>query len=261
MLKKLANLMRKPALEAGGYAMPEGIRAYAIGDIHGRLDLLEQMMTHIERDVAVNTTQNVIKIVFLGDYIDRGPQSCAVIERLIQIRQHSPHVICLMGNHEEILLNIIHGRSDDKMIDSWLGYGGRETLASYGISSRVLYSDNIDDITQAARTSIPKAHADFLASLDFNIGYGDYFFVHAGIHPARPLTEQRTQDFLWIREPFLGYTEPLEKMIIHGHSISRAVEERVHRIGIDTGAYATGKLTAIILENNTRRFIETSYAG
>jgi serine/threonine protein phosphatase 1 len=259
MLKKITNFMRPAAAESLIYQTPEALRLYAIGDIHGRADLLEQMLNLIERDVAMNPTDATTKCIFLGDYVDRGPSSADVVERLIQVRGHSPHIICLMGNHEETMSLVLQGDVDPNIIDSWLGYGGRETLASYGVPSRILYSDDIDEIANAARSCVPKSHVEFFATLDLNVGFGDYFFVHAGIHPARPLSEQRAHDFMWIREPFLSHTAPLEKMIVHGHSISRAVEERSHRIGIDTGAYATGKLTAVVLEGNTRRFIETAY--
>ncbi len=261
MLKKLTNFMRPVPAVPLNYQTPEATRLYAIGDIHGRADLLEQMLTLIERDVSVNPTDAITKCIFLGDYVDRGPSSADVVERLIQVRGHSPHIICLMGNHEETMSMVLQGSVDSKIIENWLGYGGRETLASYGVPSRILYSDDIDEIADATRASVPKTHAEFFASLDLNVGFGDYFFVHAGIHPARALHEQRTNDFMWIREPFLSHDAPLEKMIVHGHSISRSVEERAHRIGIDTGAYATGKLTAVVLEGNSRRFIETTYSG
>jgi serine/threonine protein phosphatase 1 len=259
MLKKLARMIGAGAQPAAQPQVPADTRIYAIGDIHGRADLLEQLLELIERDAAMLPAPATVTCIFLGDYVDRGPHSAQVVERLIQMSAHSTDIICLLGNHEDVLRDVLAGKADSKTLDSWLGYGGRETLASYGVNSRLLYADDFDQIAAAARAAVPPSHAAFLQQLQLSVTLGDYFFVHAGIHPARSISDQRPQDMIWIREPFLSYDRPLEKMIVHGHSISRTVEERVHRVGIDTGAYATGRLTAIVLEGSSRRFLETSY--
>jgi serine/threonine protein phosphatase 1 len=249
-------LQPKPAEPVARTA--EATRIYAIGDIHGRLDLFEQILALIEQDMAVNATSAAMQLVLLGDYVDRGLQSSEVVDRILALRNDMPNLTCLKGNHEDVLLQVAMGVADEDMIASWLGYGGRETLASYGISSRILYSDDIATIADLARQVIPDSHREFLRHLPLYHENGDYFFVHAGVHPARTLTAQRDHDLMWIREPFLSWKEDFGKTVVHGHSISTNVETRTNRIGIDTGAYATGKLTAIILEENTRRFLETA---
>jgi serine/threonine protein phosphatase 1 len=234
-----------------------GKRVYAVGDIHGRLDLLEQMLSLIEQDQSAHPTDMPAHLVLLGDYVDRGLQSSDVIDRILLLREELPHLTCLRGNHEDILLQIAEGSADDDMLTSWLSYGGRETLASYGVSSRILYGDDIATIADLARQVVPATHKNFLRTLPLSHSDGDYLFVHAGVHPARDIDAQRDHDLMWIREPFLSWKEDFGKTVVHGHSISTNVEVRPNRIGIDTGAYATGKLTAVVLEHNSRRFLET----
>jgi serine/threonine protein phosphatase 1 len=250
-------LQREPAAFTSRAA--DDVRIYAIGDIHGRLDLLEQLLARIEQDEAVNPTPAISQLVFLGDYVDRGLQSCEVIDRLMMLQtQNQKNVpVFLRGNHEDVLLHVAQGTADPEMLISWLGYGGRETLASYGVSSRLLYGDDIDAVTAAARKVVPDAHLAFLSNLDLSYDSGDYMFVHAGVHPARALTDQREHDLLWIREPFLSSREDFGKIIVHGHSITTTVDIKPNRIGIDTGAYATNKLTALVLEATTRRLLAT----
>jgi serine/threonine protein phosphatase 1 len=237
------------------------LRIYAIGDIHGRLDLLEQLLARIDQDQVDYRTAAEIQLIFLGDYVDRGMQSAEVIERLMVLKNESGSArspVFLRGNHEDVLMHVSQGRADTEMLLSWLGYGGRETLASYGVSSRLLYGDDTDAIVAAARKAIPQTHLAFLASLPLHHENGDYIFVHAGIHPGRPLDQQRDQDLLWIREPFLSSRVDYGQIIVHGHSISTEVEIRPNRIGIDTGAYATNRLTSLVLESNSRRLLATT---
>ncbi len=256
MKKLIAKLLNRKAPDIRA-KVAEGSRIYAVGDIHGRLDLLEQMLALIEQDQATQATTATSQIVLLGDYVDRGLQSAEVIERIMQLREEMPSLTCLRGNHEDILLQIAMGAADEDMLASWLGYGGRETLASYGVSSRLLYSDDFAALADIARQVVPASHLQFLHSLPLHCTSGDYLFVHAGVHPARPIDQQRDHDLLWIREPFLSWKEDFGKIVIHGHSISVDVELRRNRIGIDTGAYATGKLTAVVLEQNRQRFLST----
>ncbi len=238
-------------------SVADGARIYAVGDVHGRLDLLEQMLALIAQDQQTTPTQSTAQLIFLGDYVDRGMQSSDVIDRLLLLREEMPDLICLRGNHEDVLLQVTDGTADEDMLAGWLSYGGRETLASYGVPSRLLYADDMAEIAEVAQKAVPQAHQHFLRSLPLMHDSGDYLFVHAGVHPARALDAQRDHDLLWIREPFLSWPDDFGKTIVHGHSISPTVEVRANRIGIDTGAYATGKLTAIVLEQNSRRFLST----
>jgi serine/threonine protein phosphatase 1 len=241
----------------------DGVRIYAIGDIHGRLDLLEQLLARIEQDQSANRTAHAVQLIFLGDYVDRGMQSAEVIERLMLL-QSAPATIAMLapvflrGNHEDVLLRVAQGAADEDMLGGWLGYGGRETLASYGVSSRLLYGDDLDAITTVAAQVVPDSHRQFMASLSMRHESGDYLFVHAGVHPGRALDDQRDHDLLWIREPFLSSRTDFGKIVVHGHSISMDVQIKPNRIGIDTGAYATNRLTALVLEGNTRRLLATA---
>lgn len=256
MKKLISRLLSRKAPDIKAH-VADGARIYAIGDIHGRLDLLEQMLVLIEHDQAANQTNATSSIILLGDYVDRGLQSAEVIDRIMALRQEMTTLTCLRGNHEDVLLQVAMGAADENMLASWLSYGGRETLASYGVSSRLLYSDDMAALADIARQVIPDTHRQFLHSLPLQVINGDYLFVHAGIHPARPVDQQRDHDLLWIREPFLSWKEDFGKVVVHGHSISVDVEIRSNRIGIDTGAYATGKLTAVVLEQNQQRFLAT----
>jgi serine/threonine protein phosphatase 1 len=225
----------------------------AIGDIHGRLDLLTSLLLRLERELKAGA-----QLLFLGDYIDRGPASAGVIDRLIALAQERPDTVFLRGNHEQVLIDLLEPTPDPRLLDGWLTYGGRETLASYGVGSRLVYSDDSAALQDAVQTKVPYAHRQFLARTAMRHEAGDYLFVHAGVDPYRPLDDQRDKDLLWIREPFLSYDQAIGPMVVHGHSISKAVEERAHRIGIDTGAYATGKLTALVLDGQQRRIVQTS---
>ena len=226
--------------------LPDGIRIYAIGDVHGRADLLEQVFTRIDTHIAAYPVDRPIQVL-VGDYIDRGPNSREVLERLIE-RARSSEMVLLKGNHETLVLEFLRNPS---MLQSWSQMGGLETLMSYGLTPSL----NADAKTQkelaiALRAALPKSHFMFLEGLRSSFSCGGFFFAHAGVRPGVPLAEQSETDLLWIRDEFLRYEGKFDKIVVHGHTPVRAVDMRPNRINIDTGAYATGKLSCITIERN-----------
>lgn len=239
---------------------PEGARdrrAYVVGDVHGRLDLLDQLIDKIHADIAEREPVETL-LVFLGDLIDRGPASKQVVERLRTYGHQGVRTIFLLGNHEEVLLRILEG--DASLIPSWLRFGGANTLESYGIDALVLASLPDDAAIAKLRKAVPSEHVEFLKSFVDTCRFGDYLFVHAGVRPGIPLEEQRQSDLRWIREPFLSDGTAHGFVVVHGHSISLEIEERKNRIGIDTGAFATDVLTALGIEGTERWYLDTRAA-
>lgn len=231
-----------------------GWRAYVIGDIHGRLDLLDRLLEKINDDLHRRPSRKT-QLVLIGDLIDRGPQSAQVIERLRTYRRHGVRPIFLLGNHEEVLLRILAG--DTSVVQSWLQFGGTECLRSYGVSPSELRGQPNEEVAATIRKAIPVAHAEFLKSFIDTCRFGDYLFVHAGIRPGVELDQQRQSDLRWIRDPFLLDESDHGFIVVHGHTIRSEVEERPNRIGIDTGAYRTGVLTALVIDGSVRRTIDT----
>lgn len=232
----------------------EGYRAYVVGDVHGRLDLLEALLGKIEADIGARRGTEVV-LVFVGDLIDRGPSSAGVVERLRNYQKDGVRTIFLLGNHEEVLLRILAGEAE--LISGWLRFGGAECLRSYGVDPAQL--KGLDDAQALAliEGAIPPEHVEFLRSFGDTFRFGDYLFVHAGVRPGVELAAQSQKDLRWIREPFLLDHSDHGFVVVHGHTISSEVEELPNRIGIDTGAYATGILTALVIDGGTRRFIDT----
>ena len=234
-------------------ALPPGYRLYAVGDVHGRDDLLAELLAQIEADSAERGRAKLV-VVFLGDLIDRGPSSREVVERL---RTYSParvRPVFLAGNHEEVLLKILDGEA--RLIADWLRFGGAECLASYGVDAAALRRLPSGQALETVRKAVPAPHAEFLRGFDDTFRAGDYLFVHAGIRPGIPLEQQARSDLRWIREPFLKDGSEHGFTVIHGHTISEQVEERANRIGIDTGAYRSGVLTALGLEGQERWYLQ-----
>jgi serine/threonine protein phosphatase 1 len=231
-----------------------GHRAYVVGDIHGRLDLLDQLLAKIDVDLEARPVRKTM-LVFVGDLIDRGPQSAQVIERLRTYRRAGVRPIFLLGNHEEVLLRILRG--DQSLISSWLRFGGVQCLKSYGVDAGTLGSADDAATLAAIRAAVPEEHVQFLESFIDTCRFGDYLFVHAGIRPGVELEQQTQTDLRWIREPFLFDETDHGFTVVHGHTISPQVEERGNRIGIDTGAYRTGVLTALVIDGSERHFIDT----
>jgi Calcineurin-like phosphoesterase len=226
--------------------VPNGVRIYAIGDIHGRADLLDELLKRIDTDLETNPVSHSIE-VFLGDYIDRGPASRQVLDQLVA-RSQTNQTVFLKGNHENLLTRFV---TNPPMLQTWQELGGLETLMSYGI----IPSINANAATQAQLATqfdlvLPKVHRRFIDDLKSSFTCGDFFFVHAGVRPGIPLAKQREEDLLWIRQDFLLYENDFDKIIVHGHTPVLQPDIRPNRINIDTGAYATGQLTCLMLEDD-----------
>ena len=231
--------------------IPRGERVYAIGDVHGRFDLLCALARKIDEDDATAKETNST-VVFLGDLIDRGPESSSIIDFVMHWSQQRA-VRILKGNHEEMFLD---SYADLSVLNNFLRYGGRETLWSYGIATEQEPEFSLPAVQQAMHEHIPLEHREFIAAFENRIAIGGYLFVHAGIQPGISVDEQDERVFRWIREPFLSHEAPHSHMVVHGHTITSEAEERPNRIGIDTGAYCYGRLTAIVLEEASRRFLQ-----
>lgn len=234
-----------------------GSRAYAIGDIHGCLDLLDDLLAKVEADLTARPVAEAY-LVFVGDLIDRGPDSAGVIERLRTYARDGVKPVFLMGNHEEYFLRILAGETSK--LDSWLTYGGKECVESYGLAPDDLIVLPEGEALLRLRRAVPDGHRRFLKSFSDTFRFGDYLFVHAGIRPGLALERQSRADLRWIREPFLDDAGDHGFVVVHGHTIVDAVEERPNRIGIDTGAYRSGILTALVIDGAERRFLATGGA-
>ncbi len=234
--------------------LPAGERVYAIGDIHGRLDLLEAIIGKIEAD---NTRREAAdtRILLLGDLIDRGDDSAGVVEYVRSWNADFAAVDAILGNHEASLLSVLDG--DTQWLESWLGYGGRETLLSYDVPADLLRRGSLAEIAEAVQAYVPDTHAAWLKDRPLSIRRGGYLFAHAGIRPGRKLSDQKPKDLLWIRSEFLDSEADHGAVIVHGHSITPQPEHRHNRIGIDTGAYFSHTLTALGLEAGERWFIQS----
>jgi serine/threonine protein phosphatase 1 len=224
--------------------VPEGVRIYAVGDVHGRADLLHQVLSRVDADLAAYPHCRPLQI-FLGDYIDRGPYSRTVLDLLIS-RARTHAVVCLRGNHESYFHAFLQ---DPEVLVAWREFGGLETLRSYGLNPSLNppRGERVQ-LAQALAAALPTSHRRFLCNLVPCYACGDFLFVHAGIKPGVPLAQQREEDLLWIREDFLLCEDDFSKIVVHGHSPVRAPDIRTNRINIDTGAYATGRLTCLIIE-------------
>lgn len=232
--------------------IPDGMRIYAIGDIHGAIEPLETLLDRIAEDRA-NVSSDRVQLVFLGDYIDRGPASRQVVERLMGMAGGG--VVMLCGNHEEMLVSLHRG--DRRYASPFHRNGGRATLLSYGVDPDDYDAWTLDELTDRIPDIVPRSHIDFMADLPTHYRCGDFFFVHAGIRPGVPLDRQDRSDLLWIRERFSASDEVHEAIIVHGHEIVDAVEEKFNRIAVDTGAYSTGRLSALVLEGESRRHLSS----
>ncbi|MGD9539196.1 MAG: metallophosphoesterase family protein [Alphaproteobacteria bacterium] len=233
-----------------------GNRVYAIGDIHGRLDLLEALVEAIEAD-ARRGDAGAQTLVLLGDYIDRGPCSAGVLDWIIDRRFEAIRLVALLGNHEASLLRFLSG--DTSIGPSWLYYGGHATLESYGIHA-ARHEDRpaaIERLRAALRERLPARHLALLEALQPSHVNGDYLFVHAGVRPGVSLASQRREDLIWIRDEFLHSRRDHGKVIVHGHTIAPEPEICANRIGIDTGAFATDRLSCVVLEDASQRFLHT----
>lgn len=255
MFAFLKQLFHRSPPQAGRPAIPAGQRVYAIGDLHGQLGLLDAMLAAIANDDAASA-QARTTIVLLGDLINRGLDSAGVIARARALQQTCDTRV-LAGNHEEMFLLSL---TDREVFRSLLRHGARETALSFGVDRAAFDAAELEDAQALLRDAVPADVIAWLEGLEDMVTIGDYLFVHAGINPAVPLDEQQTRDLRWIREPFLSHAAPHPLMVVHGHTIVSEPDERANRIGIDTGAYRTGRLTALRLEGTERRFMEVSAA-
>lgn len=232
----------------------EGRIGYAVGDIHGRADLLARMFERLEKDARPAGARPVV--VFLGDYIDRGPDSAEVIDLLLQGRPEGFERRFLKGNHEAAMLAFL---SDPIAHRAWLSHGGLETLASYGVGPLPTIGSQSEDLVRARdgfAASLPPAHRAFYAGLERFASLGDYLFVHAGVDPARPLARQSEEDLLWIRGRFLHDQRRYDQCVVHGHTPIDSPFRDERRIGLDTGAYFSDRLTAARFEADAVSFIQ-----
>jgi serine/threonine protein phosphatase 1 len=225
-----------------------------IGDIHGRSDLLDQVVEEIKRDLETSPVAEGLTVT-LGDYVDRGPDSRGVLDRLAR-NPFPTRYIALKGNHEALFEAFLR---DPTVASQWRRWGGLETLHSYGVPvAQVMVGKGFEEASNALRQSVPQEHFRFLGSLRFSLSLGDYFLCHAGVRPGVPLEHQQPEDLLWIREEFLNSRMSFGKVVVHGHTPTASPEVLPTRINIDTGAFATGRLTCLILEGGSRRFLSTA---
>jgi len=236
--------------------VPDGTRVYAVGDIHGRRDLLDLLLADISADFRADPTARGV-IVFLGDYVDRGPDVRGVLERLMAGPPAGMEAVCLKGNHEDFMMRFL----DEKGFgEGWLMNGGGATLASYGATESDDMFDalwHLEDTRRKFADSLPAEHRTFLEGLQLRHREGDYIFVHAGLRPGVPLDAQSADDMMWIRDDFLYSEADFGAIVVHGHTPRPEPVFRENRIGIDTMAYRSGRLTCLVLEGDRRRLIDT----
>jgi serine/threonine protein phosphatase 1 len=224
--------------------VPAGIRIYAVGDVHGRADLLAPLLSQIEADIALHPISRPMT-VFLGDYVDRGPATREAIERLVAWGD-GHEAVFLKGNHEDFLLRFL---KDPAVLEEWRYCGGLETLIAYGLKPPINPTQRERvRLAQDLAGALPETHRAFLQALELYFVCGDFLFVHAGVRPLVPIEQQVEDDLLWIREEFLLWEREFEKIVVHGHTPVREPDIRANRINIDTGAFATGRLTCMVFE-------------
>lgn len=226
--------------------VPDGLRVYAIGDVHGCLEQLNKLLNAITEDLVRRPAR--AHLVFLGDLVDRGPDTAGVIERVMGDLP-GDGVTFLTGNHEEVMVACHDG--DGALCQKWLQYGGLQTLESYSLSRTEIF-DHVGDLPTAIRRAVPARHVNFLRSFDDYLELGDYIFVHAGMRPGRALEAQESADLRWIRDGFLNDETDHGAIIVHGHTIVPDIEIRPNRIAVDLGCYQSGALAALVLEGTAR---------
>ena len=254
MLKRW--LTRRPRMTLDVAEVPSGLRVYAIGDIHGRVDLLRQLHRRIIADAAQADPAMRKLLIYLGDYVDRGLYSREVLDVLVRERVPGFESVHLRGNHDHEFLEFLE---DPTTNSAWLRYGGDATLYSYGVRlpADTPADRRLDLLGERLREAVPADHVEFLMGLPYTCEVGDYLFVHAGIDPDKPLEEQTPEDMLWIRDAFLEADCDFGKVVVHGHSVTELPDVRDNRIGIDTGACYTNALTCLVLQDNRFGFLST----
>jgi len=235
-------------------SVPEDQIVYAIGDIHGRDDLLGRLHEVIQQELVTTADGRNVQVVYLGDYVDRGPDSRAVVDRLLERPLQGVQAVFLKGNHEDTMLRFLNGKVGS---DTWLNLGGGATAKSYGISLRSQRNEPlpIEAVRDSLNAALPERHLSFFRSLKLYHEVGDYLFVHAGIRPGRTIEEQSQADLLWIRGEFLRSRRQHERIVVHGHAAHHDAVIRRNRICVDTMAYATDRLSCVVLEGTSYRFL------
>ncbi|MFZ2996189.1 metallophosphoesterase [Sphingobium sp.] len=254
MIRRLFSAFAAAPIDAPRGLVPDGQRIYAVGDIHGRLDLLDDLLDRIAADERTRPV-SAVSLIFLGDLIDRGPQSAQVVQRLLDLSRDHAGVRFLMGNHEEVFLKALAG--EQGALSFFLRIGGDATMLSYGVEEAQLAGADPAALHALMQAHVPADHGAFIEKFEDMIVIGDYAFVHAGVSPRVPFARQSTSALRWVRDEFLNHGKALEKIVVHGHTISEDVEQAIHRVGLDTGAYASGRLTAMGFESDARWVIQT----
>ncbi|RWB29603.1 MAG: serine/threonine protein phosphatase [Mesorhizobium sp.] len=240
---------------------PGGMRIYAVGDVHGRLDLLVAMYRRIAAEIREARPADW-RVIHLGDYVDRGPNSKGVLDFLIEVRKRDPRHLMLAGNHDIGFLDFLDAPDADGL---FMRYGGIQTAQSYGVvlneGGGAWFGRSEAALRQghaALVEAVPKSHVDFLQSLAFSLTFGDFFFCHAGIRPGIALESQSTQDLIWIRDVFHNHSGLHPKIVVHGHTPVPEAEVMVNRVNIDTLAYQTGNLSALVVDGADKRILVVS---
>jgi serine/threonine protein phosphatase 1 len=231
-----------------------GRRVYAVGDVHGRTDVLRPLLKDLRADAASAAQRPLL--VFLGDYVDRGPDSRGVIDTILALEADGPfEVVCLRGNHEDALERVL---ADDGFAPNWIANWGEATLRSYGVAAPPYGRETAEAgrVVRELAAALPASHRAFLRRCVMSLTVGDYLFVHAGVRPHVPLAEQDPNDLMWIRYAFLESDEDFGKVVVHGHTPADRPELKANRIGIDTGVYYSGVLTALRLDGTDVRIIQ-----
>lgn len=228
------------------------MRIYAIGDVHGRLDLLERLYTLIDKDLSTRPVGD-FRLIHLGDYIDRGSDSAGVIQTLVDLTSADKRILAIAGNHDSAFLEFMVNPDCNNL---FARFGGVETAISYGIAADFTTQQLAIRSRDGLAKVVPWSHFDFLAALPYSVSFGDYFFCHAGIRPSVDLDAQTPDDLAWIRQDFLRHTGLYAKVIVHGHTPGDSVAMFANRVNVDTGAYFSGRLSAVVLEGAEKRVIE-----
>ncbi|MGB0922235.1 MAG: metallophosphoesterase family protein [Alphaproteobacteria bacterium] len=254
----LSRLFRRKSLvDQRSRALPADTRLYAVGDIHGRIDLLDRLLKAIRFDAqgAPDATRRVL--VFLGDYVDRGSASKEVMDRMCRMRDEMAGFECrfLRGNHEQWMLDFLAGKP---VGPDWLMHGGAETVESYGLTTPVEDDPEVlEDLRVRLTAAVPRAHVDFMSECELQMREGQFVFVHAGIRPGVPLAQQNQTDLMWIRDSFLHDRRDHGAIVVHGHTVTAEPDVFANRIGVDTGAWTTGKLTSLVAMREGFTFLST----
>lgn len=235
---------------------PDGMRIHAIGDVHGRLDLLEEMHRRIMTGLAERPV-NDWRIIHLGDYVDRGPDSRGVLDFLIAARERDPRNVMLAGNHDVGFLDFLASPRSESL---FVNYGGSDTARSYGVELGLETLEALQRTWARLLRAVPSRHQEFLRSLPYSVSFGDFHFCHAGIRPGVALDKQTSEDLIWIRGPFLNSPDLHEKVVVHGHTPAAEPEVMANRVNVDTGAYRSGVLSALMIEGGDKQIVQVREA-